>query len=191
MHKIFVTLIVAGFTVTAGAFAIIESGVYNVAATDHHWPLTHWLIETARMRSIERHASGIIPPPGLDDPARLVFGTEHFAAHCAVCHGAPGVPPGDIARGLYPPPPNLAAAASRYTPGELFWIVRHGIKSTGMPAWNDHSEDELWATVAFLEKLPTLDEPAYARLVMQTIAEGGHHHHSGLTEPADSDTRKY
>src|SRR5262245_4431884 len=89
------------------------------------------------------------PCRGLDDPAKLLIGVEHYAAHCAVCHGAPGVSRGDIARGLYPPPPDLAKTAPLYTPAELFWIVKHGIKMTGMPAWSNHSDDELWATVGF------------------------------------------
>src|SRR5438067_7955563 len=88
-------------------------------------------------------------PPGFDDPANLPMGVEHFAAHCSVCHGAPGVPRGDIAHGLYPQPPNLIAATSIYSDAELFWILKHGIKMTGMPSWADHSDAELWATVAF------------------------------------------
>src|SRR5262249_37033587 len=113
---------------------------------------------------IKGQAAGNAVPPGLDDPAKLVIGAGHYAAHCAVCHGAPGVPKGDFARGLYPPPPDLAKTAPLYNPAELFWIVKHGIKMTGMPAWSDHSDEELWATVAFLEKLPGMSEPDYAHL---------------------------
>jgi mono/diheme cytochrome c family protein len=141
-----------------GALVFIYSGFYNVAATDHHWPITHWAIETGRMRSIQVHAANIPALPSLDDNVKIAMGTEHFAAHCAVCHGAPGVPHGDIAQGLYPPPPDLTKSAQRYSAAELFWILKNGIKSTGMPAWNDHSDDELWATVAFLEKLPGMTE---------------------------------
>jgi mono/diheme cytochrome c family protein len=87
-------------------------------------------------------------PPGLDDLAKIPMGVEHFAAHCAVCHGAPCVPKGDIAHGLYPPPPDLAVTAKLYSGGETFWIIKHGIKMTGMPAGADHSDEEVWATVA-------------------------------------------
>ena len=73
-------------------------------------------------------------------------------------------------------PPDLAKAAPLYSPAELFWIVKHGIKMTGMPAWTDHSDDELWATVAFVEKLPGMSEQDYAGLVMASMAHGGHHH---------------
>jgi mono/diheme cytochrome c family protein len=157
----------------------IYAGVYDVAATEPHWPVTRWVLETARIRSIKTHAAGITAPPGVDDPAKIVTGVEHFAAHCAVCHGAPGVPRGDIARGLYPPPLDLSVAAKLYSDGELFWILKHGIKMTGMPAWSDHSDDELWATVAFLRKLPGMTPDDYAKLVMASIAHGGHQHRTG------------
>jgi mono/diheme cytochrome c family protein len=103
-------------------------------------------------------------------------GIDHFAAHCAVCHGAPGVPRGAIANGLYPLPPDLAFAVKQYTPGELFWILKHGIKMTGMPNWADHSDDELWATVGFLEKLPGMSEQDYAKQLIAALVRGGHHH---------------
>jgi mono/diheme cytochrome c family protein len=158
-----------------GGLAVIYTGVYDVAATAPHWPVTTWLLATARTRSIRFHAAAIQTPPVLDDPAKIINGVEHFAAHCAICHGAPGVPKGDIARGLYPPPPDLAKAAALYSPAELFWIIKHGIKMTGMPAWNDHSDDELWATVAFVEKLPDMTEQEYRVLAVASTAHGGHY----------------
>jgi len=159
----------------AGA-VFVFFGFYDTSATAPHSPVTRWVLETARTRSIEAHAAGIAVPPGLDDQAKVLVGVEHFAAHCAVCHGAPGVPKDDIARGLYPSPPDLAEAAPLYSLAGLFWILKHGIKMTGMPAWNDHSDEELWATVAFLRRLPRMSEPDYAKLVMASIAQGGHHH---------------
>jgi len=163
--------------------AFIYSGLFDVAATDPDWPVTRWALETARTRSIKAHATGIPVPPGLDDPDKILIGTEHFGAHCAVCHGAPGVPKGDIAHGLNPQPPDLTQAANHYSPSELFWILKHGIKMTGMPSWADHSDDELWATVAFLEKLPGISEQDYAKLVMASMAHGGHHQHEGENKP--------
>src|SRR5437764_9154665 len=136
----------------AGA-VLVYSGAYYVGADQPHWSLTSWLINEARDRSIRAHASGIAVPAGLDDPARITAGVTHYEEHCVVCHGAPGVERGYLAEGLYPRPPILAEAARFYTPGELFWILKHGIRMTGMPAWGDHSDDELWATVAFLRKL--------------------------------------
>ena len=176
MRAVIASLLIAGLLVVLGAGALIYAGVYDVAATTPHWPIAAAIIETARVHSIKVRAADIAVPPGLDDPAKVLIGVEHYAAHCAVCHGAPGVPKGDIARGLYPPPPDLAKTAPLYNPAELFWIVKHGVKMTGMPAWSDHSDEELWATVAFLEKLPGMSEQDYARLVMASMAHGGGHH---------------
>jgi mono/diheme cytochrome c family protein len=170
------TSLAGALILAAGYLGFIYSGIYNVAATDPHWGITRWAMETVRTRSIKAHAAGIQVPPGLGDPPNIAMGVDHFAAHCAVCHGAPGVPKSDIAHGLYPPPPDLAVTASEYSPAELFWILKHGIKMSGMPAWNDHSDAELWATVAFLQRLPGMSEQDYATLLMASIAHGGHRH---------------
>jgi hypothetical protein len=90
---------------------------------------------------------------------------------------------GDIAEGLSPHPPNLADAARFYTPGELFWIVKHGIRMTGMPAWRDHTDDELWATVALIEKLPGMTERDYAKLIAASQGQGEHHHEGHEAQP--------
>ena len=197
--QIALEMLVLGFVlaIVCGA-ALIYVGAYDVAATRHHWPLTEWVLDTARIRSIKARAAGITPPTGLESEANILVGTEHFADHCAVCHGAPGVPKGDIAEGLYPQPPNLAVTSKRFSDAELFWIVKHGIKMTGMPGWSDHGDDELWATVAFIRKLSgmTLDE--YAKLVAQVMSHGEQHHHRpstptgevhqhGGTAPQDAD----
>lgn len=183
MRTILRTSLVAALVLVGGYLGFIYSGIYNVAASDPHWEITRWAMETVRMRSIKAHAVGIQVPPGRDDPAKLPMGVEHYAAHCAVCHGAPGVPKGEIARGLYPAPPDLAVTAKQYDPAELFWIVKHGIKMSGMPAWSDHSDDELWATVAFLRKLPGMSESDYAKLVMASISHGAMHHGGEQTMP--------
>jgi mono/diheme cytochrome c family protein len=170
---------VLGLVVLAAA-AFMYSGIYDVAATRPHWRLTYWVMQTVRVHSVKTHAAGITPPPWINEDARVIDGTTHYAAHCASCHGAPGVPRGDIAEGLYPTPPDLTDVARRYTPGELFWVLKNGIKMSGMPSWSDHGDDELWVTVAFLEKLPFLAEPDYARLVMQSMTQGGHHSHGDM-----------
>jgi mono/diheme cytochrome c family protein len=71
----------------------------------------------------------------------------------------------------------LKHVAEEYPPSELFWILKHGIKMTGMPAWGDHSDADLWATVAFLQKLPTMTEQDYAKLIMQNMSRGGGSQH--------------
>jgi len=184
MRTIAATLATAFLVLVLGGAGVVYAGWVNVAATVPHARWTLWLVETARVRSIKAHAAGIAVPPGLDERATILTGAEHYAAHCAVCHGAPGVPKGDIAQGLYPRPPSLVGAAKAFSPSELFWIVKNGLKMTGMPAWSDHSDDELWATVAFLEKLPGMTEPDYAALIMATMRMGGQHQHDRGETPS-------
>jgi mono/diheme cytochrome c family protein len=176
---VLVTVIVAYGVLVLGGVAVIYSGAYDIGSDTPHWGLTFQVFETARIRSIKAHAAGITVPAGLNDQAKILMGTEHFADHCAICHGAPGVPKGDIAHGLYPQPPDLAVTSKRYTDADLFWIVKHGIKMTGMPGWADHGDDELWATVAFLKKLPGMTTEEYAKLVMQVMSHGGQHQPHG------------
>jgi mono/diheme cytochrome c family protein len=177
MRTVMLTLLAVAVLAIAGASTFIYAGAYDVSATRPHWPLTYWAMETVRVQSVKAQASGITPPPNWNDHVKVVDGTEHYAAHCASCHGAPGVPRGDIAKGLYPQPANLARSAQRYTSGEMFWILKNGIKMSGMPAWSDHSDDELWGTVAFLEKLPSMSEADYGKLIMESMKQGGRHNH--------------
>jgi mono/diheme cytochrome c family protein len=176
---ILATVVIAYAAAILAGVGFIYAGAYDIAATDAHWGITRWVMETARVRSIRVHATGVAVPAGLDAPANLPIGVAHYAEHCAVCHGAPGVPKGDVAQGMYPQPPELALAAQQYSDAELFWIVKHGIKMTGMPAWADHGDAELWATVAFVKKLPSMSEAAYAKLVMENAMRGKAHRPGG------------
>lgn len=180
-RTILVTVIVAYGVLILGGVGFVYSGGYDIGSDSPHWGLTYQIFETARVRSIKARAAGIAPPAASNDPSQMLIGVEHFAVHCAVCHGAPGVPKGDIANGLYPQPPDLAVTVNRYTDAELFWIVKHGIKMTGMPSWADHGEDELWAIVSFLEKLPGMTAQDYVKLVTASRAQGRDQH--GGQEP--------
>lgn len=175
-------LLAAGAAIVA-AGAVIYSGGYNVAASEPHASPTIWLLETARVRSIRAHAKGIASPGDLAKLGRVVSGAAHYSEHCANCHGGPGVEADDMADGMYPKPPSLTEVSKRFAPGELFWILKNGIKMTGMPAWGDHSDDDLWNAVAFLEKLPGMTPEEYRHLKVEAEAAGGHHVHGGMEMP--------
>lgn len=147
-----------------GAALFAWSGLYNVAANDPHYAITHWLLDFGKRRSIETH-SLFGSSPKLDDPDLVALGAGHFEGGCAPCHGAPGRPSGAVARMMLPQPPDLARAAPSWTAQQLQWIVKHGVKFTGMPAWPaPERDDELAALVAFLRALPNMDARQYARL---------------------------
>lgn len=174
MKTILATLLSSAALAALAVAGFIYSGVSNVAANEPHWGVTTWVLETARIRSIRAHAAGIVTPAGYDEPAKVVGAVGHFSEHCAVCHGGPGTRRGAIAEGMYPEPPNLTNVASRYSQGELFWILKNGIKMSAMPSMASDGDDMLWATVALLEKLPGMSDEDYNDLWMQSQVEGGH-----------------
>jgi len=86
-------------------------------------------------------------------------GLEHFADHCAVCHGNNGAGHTPIGRGLYPKPPALREARTQaLSDGEIFAIIQNGIRFTGMPAFGgpggEHGEEDSWRLVQFIRHLP-------------------------------------
>lgn len=147
-----------------GGFFVAWSGVIHVGASTGHWQITEWLLHWAMRQSVETHSLGIESPP-LDDEALVRRGAGHYAGSCASCHGAPGLQRSPVTSGMTPEPPPLVERVPEWRPQELFWIVRHGVKFTGMPAWPSlQREDEIWAMVAFLRRLPALDERTYEDL---------------------------
>ena len=155
-------LCIGGAGIAALLFA--WSGLYNVAASRNHWPITQWFLEFAMRNSVETQSMGIAAPP-LDEPALFYRGLGHYAGACAPCHGAPGEAQNPITRGMLPLPPYLPDHVQDWTAEELFWIVKHGLKYTGMPAWIAQGrDDEVWAVVAFLQRLPNLGPDEYRRL---------------------------
>lgn len=172
MKTILATLLTSSALVGAGFAAFIYSGAFSIAATDPHWPATYWVMEKARMRSIQMHAAGLTAPSGYNKPTRIAGAMGHFSEHCATCHGAPGTKRNEAMEGMYPLPPNLADAAKRYTAGELFWILKNGIKMSGMPSMASDGDEMLWSTVAFLQKLPIMSDDEYNELWMASQAQG-------------------
>ena len=181
MKTVLATLAATALAVALGGVAFVYSGAFNVAATDPHWPVTTWVLEKARQRSIQAHAAGLAAPAGYDEQAKVVGAVSHYSEHCAVCHGGPGTRQGELASGMYPQPPDLANVANRHTPGELFWILKNGIKMSGMPSMASDGDDMLWSTVALLEKLPGMSVEDYNDLWMasQMQGEGGMDHGAG------------
>jgi len=149
-----------------GGAAASVTGIIPINASSGHFAVTEWLLVFTKKRSIATHTWGK-PSPPLDDPALVLKGAGHFEAGCRPCHGAPDLPRlPRVPRAMLPPPPNLSVIARHYAPEELFYIVKHGIKFTGMPAWPSQvRDDEVGAMVAFLVQLPDLDARGYRRLV--------------------------
>jgi mono/diheme cytochrome c family protein len=166
----------------------LYSGMLSFAADEPHRDLTTRIIESARERSIASQSKKIEAPANLSDAKLIGSGAGEYAAMCAACHLAPGMKDTELRLGLYPKPPKLAEHGSHRTAGQQFWIVKHGLKLSGMPAWGlTHDDQRIWSMVAFLRKLPELTPEAYQQLVESS----GAHHHDGEAEEHDhSDASK-
>jgi mono/diheme cytochrome c family protein len=163
--------------VGATALGWAYSGQYNVAADAPHWDVTTRAMATIRERSIAARAAGLTVP-NLADPALIALGAEHYAGMCTGCHLAPGMGDNEMRQGLYPKPPNLTERRDR-SPAQSFWIIKHGLKMSGMPAWGvTHDDEAIWGLVAFLQQLPTMDAAAYAALTADAgEVDHGHDEH--------------
>lgn len=174
------------------AAILIYTGAFSVAADDPHWSVTRGVLETIRERSIASRAGDVQPPASLDDPQLIAIGAEHYAEMCTGCHLAPGMEDTEIRAGLNPRPPNLAEHGMHDGPAETFWIIKHGIKMTGMPAWGPtHDDRTIWGMVAFIKQLPGMTPAKYAELTAGSEEEESHdhaHHHddSGSHEHEES-----
>lgn len=153
------------FALAAGGLLVAASGIVPTRASSGHWAITEAFLQFAMRRSVATHSLGVRAPE-LDAPGLVLMGAGHYETGCRSCHGAPGVAQSPIARAMLPRPPDLRERAAGRKPEELFTVVRHGLKFTGMPAWPaPHRDDEVWAVVAFLRVLPGLDDAGYRLLV--------------------------
>jgi mono/diheme cytochrome c family protein len=159
-----VVLAVLIVAMLAGALLFVYSGVYNVSALKQHTRPVFWLLDKAMGQSIQQRAEEIRAPP-LSDSTLIERGFYHYRERCVQCHGAPGIAPDDIGKGLIPLPANLVGTAREWTPADIYWTVKYGIKMTGMPAWAFiFDEEDLWAIVAFVKQLPRLSPREYQAL---------------------------
>ena len=153
--------------VIAAAFAgiFVYAGLYNIGADKPHSKLVYNILDTLRERSIAANASGIKPPADLNSLKRIQAGAGLYAEMCTGCHLGPGVEPSEMSQGLYPQAPQLARG-NDHTPAQQFWIIKHGVKLSAMPAWGKTHNDELiWDMVAFLQQLPKMSPEQYKQIV--------------------------
>jgi mono/diheme cytochrome c family protein len=161
------TILLACAVVSIGAallpFAFVKSGLFDVGAASPHTKLTEWLTHETMIHSVRRHARAIEAPPSFSR-AQVLGGFCTYESHCVACHGASAVPRDRWVSGLEPQPPYLLDSSQQFTSAQLFWIVSHGIKMTGMPSWRGTlTDDQIWDAVALLQAMPKMPPQTYQR----------------------------
>ena len=165
----FVLLLLFALAAFGGAF--LYAGVYNIGADEPHSKLVYSTLDKFRERAIAHHARNIVPPADLGDAKRIATGAGLYSEMCTGCHLGPGVEPSEMSQGLYPPAPELARGIN-HTPAEMFWIIKHGVKLSAMPAWGKtHDDNLIWDMVAFARALPNMSPKQYQAALASAPAD--------------------
>lgn len=177
-------LALVGALAAAAALGFASSGV---SARQEPSRFEAWAARSARNFLIPASARRSTNP--LPATPRLVeHAKDHFADHCALCHGNDGRGDTPTGRGLHPRVPDLTLAATQeLSDGALFWIIENGIKLTGMPAFGEESPDDdehAWTLVHWIRRLPELTaEEIEAMEHEHGASPAGHEHQEHLHDP--------
>jgi mono/diheme cytochrome c family protein len=169
--KFFAGVIITICVIIIVGIIIIYSGWFDVSASQNPSGFEKWLLGTTMDNSVEKRAMDI-KAPDLKSIDMIKDGFAHYDEMCVQCHGAPGTSESELSKGLNPSAPDLSESAKDMSPEEIFWVTKNGIKMTGMPAWGKtHSDDKIWAMVAFIEKLPGMTSAQYDSLKAHSKTE--------------------
>jgi mono/diheme cytochrome c family protein len=156
---------IAALAVAAIGGAAVYVGAYDIGADAPHSKPVYWMISQLRHRSIAVRSHNIAVPANLMDVKRLQSGAGLYTEMCSGCHLAPGMEKTEISQGLYPAAPELFREPEK-SAKEQFWIIKHGVKLTAMPAWGKtHSDELIWDMVAFVRQLPKMSAAQYQTVI--------------------------
>jgi len=151
------------------------SGSYDVSQLAQHNGITQWVINTSTNHSIEKRLKGI-QVPAMNNTKMIELGFVHYNEMCVSCHGAPGINPEELAKGLCPEPPKFYKSDDMPDPDETFWIIKNGIKMTSMPAYGPtHTDQNIWAITDFLLNKMNKMSPEEYQAWTKKYAETGSH----------------
>jgi len=147
---------VAGVLILLVVLVASAASKFTLSAVPQPGRLETSLATRAKHYLVERNSRAGIPPPPADRQASIKEGDMLFGTDCSECHGDSGNNPTDAGRWMYPRAVDLTShEAQSYSDRELFWIVKNGIRLSGMPAFGPVESDEhIWDLVAYVRTLP-------------------------------------
>ena len=175
MKKLILTVIATLLVLLLGFILYIKSGAYDISQLTPHNGFTKWVIHVTTENSIDNRMGDNAVPANINDTALIISGFRHYDEMCVQCHGAPGEGESELAKGLYPKPPKIYKHKDQEDPQEFFWIIKNGIKMTGMPAYGPtHDDEKIWAITAFVtEKLNKMSDEEYKDWSKKYAGEDG------------------
>ncbi|MDB6066386.1 MAG: Cytochrome [Pedosphaera sp.] len=167
-------------------FLILASGALDLSASGKPGAIETTLAPWAFERSMARR-SPKTNNPFANDASTWAVGMAHYREDCMICHGAPGIAGKDVSMGLSPPAPELdGKEIQSLSDGEVFWIVKNGIRWSGMPAIGQtHEDTDIWKIISFVRHLPHLTPEEKDQL-----KPGAEHHENHPGAHADPRARE-
>jgi mono/diheme cytochrome c family protein len=148
------------WTIVVSGVVLIGIGLmhFSLTALQEPGPLETRIANLAKhsvIRLASRH--GIPPPPPVDTRAGVDAGGTHFGLDCGICHGVDGRAKTPAGQWMYPRAADLTSKrVQSYSDQELFWIIKNGIRFTGMPAFGKvETADNIWGLVKYVRTLPS------------------------------------
>lgn len=143
---------VAALAVPALWFAFSRA---SLSALSEPGRLETYAATRAKRWLVARDAGGPLPPQPANDATSAAIGNMQFGGRCASCHGIDGRTPTDVGRWMYPRAPDLGSpAVQQWSDAELFWIIKHGIRLSGMPGFGKTlSDEEIWHLVHYVRRV--------------------------------------
>ncbi|MGA2355901.1 MAG: cytochrome c [Terriglobales bacterium] len=156
MRKFVLGIVITIVVLVIGGVGLALLGFMPTRANNPPPELERRLAMSALDNSVERHAPRANNPvPPTDE--NLIEGLKIYTMNCALCHGGIDRQPSTLAKSFYPPPPNLILHPPDDEEWHVFYVIRTGVRYTGMPAWDKAlSEPDMWKVTAFLTRIDKL-----------------------------------
>lgn len=138
------------------SLSLVLLGFVNTDADQAPGRLEKWLAAESLEASVERRAPRVTSPLPASD-AHLIAGMKTYVMACAECHGGLDRKPSVFGAALHPPAPQLLLEPMHDPEWEIFYLIQHGVRNTGMPGWKGlMTDDEMWKMTAFLSRIEKL-----------------------------------
>jgi mono/diheme cytochrome c family protein len=158
MGRFLVGVVMGAAGLAAAAYVYVHYGYMDMRADQPAGRIERVYMRDAMDRSVDRHAPKMPNPVPATD-ANLIDGIRVYKNNCAICHGDAEKPTAALSRGFSPPVPQFLKDAPDMPEYQNYWIIRHGVRMTGMPAWEQVlSDSDIWKVTAFLSKMGKLSQ---------------------------------
>jgi mono/diheme cytochrome c family protein len=161
--------------VFGGGYLYLRSGRMDFSASTAPGKMETKLAHMAIDASTEHHAPDIKNPQA-PTGANLLTGAREYEEHCTLCHGSPQANGMNLGEFLYPPAPQLLRRPMHDPENEFFYIIKQGVRMTGMPAWEKHmSDEEIWDIVTLMKNINNVPPSVVAEWKKAAEPNNGQH----------------